>query len=184
MIINSRFVGDSEIKVIDDYFSSEEICKFFKYAKILPYRRREYDNEKDEYPIFSVDFDPIKFQKEMEIGIKISAILESLCFDKSYCLKRVYINMSHYGDVEFPHYDCLPEEKDITVLYYVNDFWDYTWSGETFFYLNHQPEFVVLPKPGRILIFPGNIEHMGSVPSRICKVSRLSLALKYSYIGN
>lgn len=181
-MIKEYTIEGQKIQVIDEVISSEETKKFYRFSKSLPFRRHEYDDEEDEYPIFSVDFEPLKFQHSMDVGIKLSSLMAKLELSDSFRLKRAYINMSHFGDVEFPHYDCSNDEKDITVLLYVNEYWDYRWGGETLFYLNHEPVLAVLPKPGRVVIFPGNIEHLGGTPTRICKQSRLSLALKYTFV--
>jgi Rps23 Pro-64 3,4-dihydroxylase Tpa1-like proline 4-hydroxylase len=87
--------------------------------------------------------------------------------------------VSSYGDVAYPHRDCAIERDDITVLYYVNKDWHYKYGGETIFYEKKDSKLALLPKPGRFVIFPGSIEHMGSVCSRICKETRITLALKY-----
>jgi hypothetical protein len=61
----------------------------------------------------------------------------------------------------------------------VNKKWDYKWGGETIFYEEKDTRMAVLPRPGRIVIFPGRVEHIGTIPTRICTQSRLTLALKY-----
>ncbi len=181
MKINEKKLNNQSVYIIDDFLDKEEIDAFFEYVKTLSFKKNERDDDDDEYPIFSVDFQPDLFLRETFIGKKVQGLLQKLPINKKLTLYRSYINMSHYGDVEFPHYDCNKEREDITVLYYVNNLWNYKWGGETLFYKDKDPEIVVLPKPGRVVVFPGNIEHLGGTPSRVCKVSRLSLALKYSY---
>lgn len=34
-----------------------------------------------------------------------------------YRLFRVYVNLSNYVDIEYPHYDCPRDREDITILY-------------------------------------------------------------------
>ncbi|UKB84722.1 2OG-Fe(II) oxygenase [Chryseobacterium sp. MEBOG06] len=175
-------VDNKEITIINNFLDSDEINAFYEYVSDLSFVKKEKDDEYDEYPIFSVDFIPEEFINDTFIGIKIKEYLQSINMFDQFLLYRSSINMSHYGDVEFPHYDCPIDRKDITVLLYVNNKWDYKWGGETLFYESHDSKAAVLPKPGRLVIFPGNIEHLGGVPTRICKASRFSLALKFAYI--
>ncbi|WP_313002677.1 2OG-Fe(II) oxygenase [Chryseobacterium gleum] len=177
---NKVIVDQKEITIIDDFLTPDEINAFYEYVSELSFVKREKDDEHDEYPIFSVDFIPEDFINDTFIGQKVQDYLKKIYIYDQYKLCRSYINMSHYGDVEFPHYDCSIQAKDLTLLLYVNNKWDYRWGGETIFYENHDSKLAVLPKPGRLVIFPGNIEHLGSVPNRICKASRFSLALKFA----
>lgn len=173
-------LDNKSIYIIDDFLPKEKIDQFYEHVKTLPFTRFETDDEHDEYPIFSVDFKPDTLLGSY-VGEKVEELLSELKINDNLILRRSYVNMSHYGDMGFPHYDCGQDETDITVLYYVNNEWDYTWGGETFFYVDKDPQAVVLPKPGRVVVFPGNIEHLGGIPSRVCKVSRFSLALKYMH---
>lgn len=178
MKIKEIRLDNQSIYVIDDFLPKERVDEFYAHVKTLSFTKTETDDEHDEYPIFSIDFKPETLMRDTYVGEKVNELLKELKFD-NLILGRSYINMSHYGDIGFPHYDCDIKEKDITVLYYVNNHWDYKWGGETLFYSNKDPQAVVLPKPGRVVVFPGNIEHTGGTPTRICKISRFSLALKY-----
>ena len=173
-------VENKNIYIIDDVFSGDEIEAFYEYVKELPFTRNEKSTSYDEFPIFCTDFRPDQFEKETYVGQKARELLQQFIAKASeYKLFRSYINLSNYGDVEYPHYDCPVDANDITILYYVNKEWHYKYGGETVFYSNKDSRIAVLPTPGRFVIFPGNIEHLGSIATRICKLSRYSLALKY-----
>jgi hypothetical protein len=91
-------------------------------------------------------------------------------------LFRVYCNNSLYGDHQHAHVD----NEDLTSLYFANAEWHYNWHGEILLYDRRgEPFYAVAPKPGRVLIFPGNIMHRGGVPSRACFEPRLSVAFKF-----
>jgi SM-20-related protein len=174
-------VDNKEIVIIDDAFTQDQIDAFYEYAMGLSFQKKERSVAADEFPIFSVDFHPDRFETDSFVGQKARNLLQAYT-DKSgsYKLYRSYINLSNYGDVEFPHFDCLQEKEDLTILYYVNRKWSYKYGGETIFYENKDSKLAILPTPGRFVIFPGNVEHLGGVASRICKEPRLSLALKYN----
>ena len=87
-------------------------------------------------------------------------------------LYRVYVNMTHYGDMEYPHQDREPRERNVMLLYYANATWEHHhWGGETLFYEDHDTAVAVLPLPGSIALFRGSIEHTGGVPTRVCPAS-------------
>ena len=173
-------VDGKNIYIIDDVFSQDEIEAFYEYVSDLPFHKREKSTSYDEFPIFSTDFVPDRFETETYVGVKARQLVDQYIEDAgSYKLFRAYVNLSNYGDMEYPHYDCPLDRKDITVLYYVNKEWHYKFGGETMFYSRKDSRIAVLPTPGRFVIFPGNIEHLGSIATRVCRQPRLSLALKY-----
>ena len=64
---------------------------------------------------------------------------------------RAYTNVASFGDMLFTHTDCLPDQHDLTALWYLCERWDLEWGGETMFF-DAQDEIAcaVLPKPGRL----------------------------------
>lgn len=87
------------------------------------------------------------------------------------------IDAQSYGDFQIPHTDIA---NGLTVLYIVNNKWLEEWHGETVFYdQDREPIHIVAPKPGRLLVFPGDILHRGGSPSRKCFEQRLSVAFKF-----
>ena len=179
--IREEEVDKKKIYIIDGAVEQPEIADFFGFVNNLSFKKNERDHDSDQYPIFSVDFKP-EFLEETTIGITARKLLDQQYPNQRFDLFRSYINMSHYGDLEYPHRDCHPNGNDITILYYVNITWDYQWGGETMFYENGDTRLAVLPTPGRFLIFPGSIEHIGTIPTRACNKSRFSLALKYKLL--
>lgn len=180
MKLRTETIEGKKIYIVDEVLEKDEIMAFYEYVSSLAFVKKEKSTSYDEFPIFSVDFEPSLFDKETFIGKKARELMSEFVtnFDL-YRLFRVYVNLSNYGDIEYPHYDCPRDREDITILYYVNSDWHYKYGGETLFYSEKDTRLAVLPKPGRFVIFPGNIEHKGSIATRICKEPRLSLALKF-----
>jgi Rps23 Pro-64 3,4-dihydroxylase Tpa1-like proline 4-hydroxylase len=179
MISRIEKIEGKKIYVIDDYMEESEINSFYDFAVSLPYKRSEKSTNYDEFPKFVANLNIETFKgtfiekKSKELFSKFYAEIEN------YNLFRVYINLSNYGDVEWPHRDCPKGRGDITILYYINREWHYKYGGETLFYSNKEPFYSVVPKPGRFVLFEGDIEHIGGLPNRICKLSRYTLAIKY-----
>ena len=179
MVVRTEKIENESIYVIDQMLPDNYVREFYKTVSSMRMQRAEETLAGDNYPIFSVDFAPEKFEKLELIGKTSRKLLLDFFPSDKFNLQRSYVNMCHYGDVALPHRDCKVGVNNITVLYYVNAEWKHSWGGETMFYENGESKAAVLPKPGRFVIFRGAIEHSGTIPSRICSVSRLTLALKY-----
>ncbi|MDN5865612.1 MAG: 2OG-Fe(II) oxygenase [Gammaproteobacteria bacterium] len=92
---------------------------------------------------------------------------------------RSYCNHASYGDMLFTHTDSQPDTEGLTALWYFAPQWDVEWGGETLLFNSRKDaEFVVSPRPGRLLVFDGRILHAGRAPSRTCVLPRLTFALK------
>jgi len=90
-------------------------------------------------------------------------------------IARVLVNLSVPSDSNFlhTHHDCT------VVLYYVNTRWDADWAGETVFYNDSKTEVTqaVNIKPGRVVVFDGNMHHSVRPQSHIAPHYRFTLAI-------
>jgi SM-20-related protein len=92
-------------------------------------------------------------------------------------LTRCYANRHTFGTEGYIHTDSQRKE-DHTVIVYLNEEWDYGWGGETMFYENGEVLKGVTPRFGRMVVFPGYIEHCAKGLSRICSKVRTTLMFK------
>lgn len=184
MNINHYFIEDQQIYVINDMLLPSEVDEFYNYIVKLPFLKQERDNDQDDHPSFSLDLKPKEFELKMPMGNIARKLISKFYPEKDYILFRVAVNLMTKGDMEVPHYDCLPQRDDVTLLYYINKEWEHTWGGETLFYNQGDTELGILPKPGRFVIFPGIVEHKAGIPSRLAKDVRYTLALKYTSRSN
>ncbi len=96
-----------------------------------------------------------------------------------YRVTRAYCNYAQHGDMLFTHVDCPPDARGLTALWFIAKEWHVDWGGETLFFNNAgDAEFVVSPRPGRLVVFDGAILHVGRPPNRICFAPRYSFAFK------
>ena len=92
---------------------------------------------------------------------------------------RAYTNFASYGDMLYTHTDCLPDQRELTALWFLATRWDPEWGGETMFFdAAGDALFCASPRPGRLVLFDGAIPHAGRPPSRICFVPRYTFAIK------
>jgi SM-20-related protein len=92
----------------------------------------------------------------------------------------VYANGQTWGQDSPIHRDNLPSEPGRTAVLFCNDYWTTTWSGELLFCNNAKTDVItaVLPKPGRIVIFDGEMPHRAKSPSIDCDRLRTTIAFK------
>ena len=75
-------------------------------------------------------------------------------------IMRNYVNLNLPGTPGFWHTDS--PANGPTIILYLNDTWNTTWGGQTAFYSDRKNLIIkyVDVKPGRIVVFKPNIEHM------------------------
>ena len=94
---------------------------------------------------------------------------------------RWYCNKIKNNETPQSHYDS-KYETDTTILYYVNKNYNYEWGGETVFY-DEDKELIkaVMPKPGRISVFPANVLHSARPFALYVMEPRYTIAFKYMF---
>lgn len=95
-------------------------------------------------------------------------------------LVGVYANGQTCGQDSPIHRDNRPGLAGRTVVVFCNSHWASAWGGELTFYSNDKTDVIksVLPRPGRIVIFNGEIPHSAKSPNMNCAELRLTLAFK------
>ena len=93
-------------------------------------------------------------------------------------LVRCYANAHTFGVEGFLHADT-PKDDNYTSLLYLNPVWKKEWAGELLFFDDAGDTFfTVSPKPGRVLVFSGNVVHAARAVARSCPAIRVSVAFK------
>lgn len=92
-----------------------------------------------------------------------------------------YINGYTYGTDGYPHYEVPPPlaAEQRSILIYCCPRWEPAWGGETVFFDDDgDVSAAILPKPGRVLVFRGDVLHVARAPSRFCPMERRVLVFK------
>ena len=94
-------------------------------------------------------------------------------------LLRVYVNAYTHGNDPGPHVDS-EGEGDFTAVVYLCKEWQPDWAGETVIFTADRADIErsVLPKPGRVVIFPAERLHVARGISRRCAELRIVLVFK------
>lgn len=91
-------------------------------------------------------------------------------------LERVYANFALFGDYHHVHTD-----GDVwTVLFFANAQWRDDWGGELLLYEDDDATMAraIAPRPGRAVLFDGDLLHRAGAPSKYCPEPRLTVAVK------
>lgn len=110
------------------------------------------------------------------------AIHHKIPNNDDFVLDRVYANAYTSSDSPRPHQDSLASDG-ITIIYYANPEWDWSYGGETvFFDLGSQDtNKAVLPKAGRFVIFDPFLFHCARPQNNIGPKFRYTVVFKLKY---
>jgi SM-20-related protein len=180
-IFRTLQIDDRSFVLIDDLFRPDFIGVFDQFLKGLRFSLTDYDTEDSRRVLHWIhEFSVEDVTSHPLLGFvfsRIKSATETVCAQPRIELKRIHCNASLYGDLQFPHQDA---SNGMTWLYYANSAWQSNWMGETIFYDSRgEPLYAVFPKPGRVIVFAGDIVHRGGVPSRECIDARRTLAFKF-----
>tara|TARA_B100001113_G_scaffold196016_1_gene160768 strand:+ start:345 stop:953 length:609 start_codon:yes stop_codon:yes gene_type:complete len=159
-----------QVMVIDNLFSPEEVEMMDTYFTYFDGWQFIFDDSPDDnlstfslgraidYPNYG-EFDYFCKQHVFpRAGIPIPAF------------HRVVYNAFRFGDS--PSIHCDGEALDaISFLVYCNKEWKPEWGGETIFMNGDRITDTIIPKPGRIVVFPGLVPHGGKAPTKHCPVA-------------
>lgn len=181
------------IHIFDGLFQPEFIATLGQQLANLPFTASDYDNEqtkhilhmKCELPAQSLLLDQAGNLNPQAYQL---AIIARICFDllqrfypeyQQIKLERAHVNSIPYGDFLIKHVDGPPQQV-LTGLYFANAHWQQDWAGELIFADQYGESLYAIEfKPGRLLLFPGDILHRAGSPSRICFAHRLSVGYKF-----
>jgi hypothetical protein len=85
-----------------------------------------------------------------------------------------------YGDLPTTHRDS-DTGATITAIAYMHRDWQPDWGGELIVCEDKgDARIAIAPRPGRLVIFRGDLPHRAGAPSRLCFSSRNALVFRYT----
>ncbi len=145
-----------------------------------------YSNKSMPFGHWNVDITKTGINNTVDVSTKLPEqfkkvwdALNAAFFNSQAILIRSYSNRHTFGTEGYIHTDTQRQE-DHTCVVYMNKDWEADWGGETSFYNDDKTEITksVVPKYGRVAVFPGTIHHKASAISRICPAVRTTLMFK------
>jgi len=177
-------IEGKKIYVYDDLIEPEVIAQIKEALDQNAFTRNEIARQDTEQHRHWARNMPVEAAQQLPLFKATVLAAQPFCkTGNRFRLYRAYTNCSNYGDMLFTHTDCLAGAGEITALWYICNQWDHEWGGETlFFNSNNDAEFVATPRPGRLVVFDGEITHCGRPPSRICYENRYTFAMKLEQV--
>jgi SM-20-related protein len=171
-------ISGRELFICDGFIEPAFVTKIGNIVKSLHYQRKE--KSRPDVPAAAASADIADSVLSVDpFFLRLRQVAEQMFPGEVLRDQRAYVNSSIYGDTYYAHRDCSAHRNHVTVLYYVNLEWQTDWGGETIFYDDEQePQLVVAPKAGRMVISRGAILHRGTVPTRACHEERFTIAYK------
>jgi hypothetical protein len=167
------------LSVVDGVLAQSTVLRDFPYFANLPYRLSDFDrSDTAQVRHFANQLSSDALLENASLKTyftKAVQILDLLGISHGR-LERAYINLNFHGDEQFSHDDG----NLWTVLFFLNPTWNEDWRGEFVAYEDGEPAHLILPKPGRAIVFDGRIVHRGGTPSKFCTEPRLTLAMKFA----
>jgi len=188
--LGPRAAGTRAIAQFDSLFPAEQLKAAQDYfAANVRWRYGWPQGEKDPYSHWVVDFLGAGPENETPLDDKLIAdpnlkpiadLWRTLRSGpmRGHHLIRCYANAHTYGVEGYPHFDS-KTPNNCTAIVYLNPAWKAEWAGELVL-LDEAKDVVqaVLPKPGRVVLIPGDVLHVARGVSRHCPAIRVSLAFK------
>jgi len=172
------------ILVFDDYLDKQEIdTNYFYFRDTVSWNFMGSGGDINKWRKFNYK---LKFKNKIEKKLKkqTESILKDMHIFDLLQSERTYASANPYGTVHESHVDYnedFSSKGGITVMYYLNNFWNFNFAGETVFYNKNNQDILksIIPKPGRITVFDGTIEHCAREVRRDLNDLRMVLTFKY-----
>lgn len=170
----------------DELIPADLLAPCIDYLKKANWVYGWHSNKNLPYSHWNVDISKTAIDHSEEVKHKIPpefqrlwAILNKEIFLNKATLVRCYSNRHTFGTEGYIHTDT-EREGDYTCVIYLNKKWEANWGGETAFYTYDNSEILgaVLPKFGRLVVFPGNIPHCARSITKMCNDVRTTLMFK------
>jgi SM-20-related protein len=176
-------IAKHEVVVLDGVFDPQTILSVHRWFVQLALRRIDVDYEKEAFgQHWVLQMKPCTdFVKAIPFLDSLSRIAALALPQYRLRLKEAKAYSSTFGDVHLAHEDS--SNPTVTLLLFGNAAWRDEWMSEMLFYERGEPTVAVQPRPGRIVIFRGDIAHRAGTPSRLCHESRYSLVLRFDILG-
>lgn len=179
-LVKCASVNSCLVFVVDGLVHEEVRDSLYECLQKDAFRRTEFARpDTQDFRHHVVEYSPDRLRRT-ELYAVVSRLVSLLFPQDQLEAYRIYTNAVMYGDAAFAHRDA-NDSDHVTALVYPNPDWSSELGGETVFYdENGEAVLAVEPRPGRVCIFHGCIQHKGSPPSRLFWGSRYTTAFKFA----
>lgn len=179
--IRRESIGERTILVCDGAITHTECSLFLETMKVGTFSRTQCPSRDNLQFRHWVRDLKIKQVEKLSLYQVTTDLIAREYPDKPYQCERAQVDMVSYGDVIPAHRDSEPDEMDVlSAQWYICNYWDVDWGGETLFFNDASDACVVVsPRPWRLVLFDGALLHAARSPSRNCFEPSMALTLKF-----
>lgn len=172
----------AEITVADGVLPTRLFAELAAFMQGPIWRYGHYSNlNHDRFSFWSSSFFDYRDANKSDIPVVVEAVWDFLSRGLlvGHVLERLYANAHTFGVEGGIHQDSKDEDYLSTIVY-CHSRWSTGWGGNLEIYNDGIDEVVqsVVPKPNRIVSFPGFLPHCARPLSRDCPELRISLVIK------
>jgi len=182
--VNEYEVGSAPLVVIDDLLTPKERRECFAelfYGYAWGYGARSRRGGDPEFPFWGRRHLPtLPPQSVRTILDKVRPLAEPRIDGpwSDYELTRIVCGAHTAGSSGYIHFDRPKRAKSVSILYYGNLRWNSNWAGDTkFFSSRKEIGHSVLPRPGRVAVFPSHVLHAAAPVANICADLRVTMSI-------
>lgn len=173
-------IDDKRLVVLDGLLERARHHSVFRWVMQLPYKFIDIDSYYSiEFRHWICPFSPASDSCESVPLLRfLTSVGRGLMEGPNLKVRRSHVYCVPYGDVPVAHSDVV-DEFGVTVLYFGNALWEEAWGSEMLFFgSTGEPEIAVALKPGRIVVFHGDIRHRAGSPMRHCNEARYTVVVR------
>jgi hypothetical protein len=177
--------GEEDVTTHDDALDPALLVAVLKDIRKLGFQFGWHSNKGVDFSHWNINYGgskKLRFDIRPKMPRAVGAVWDALIEKRIMCKEhrpiRAYVNAMTFGTEGYPHTDT-QVASDTTVVVYLNPEWKADWAGETVFFDSSDDVVkAVLPRFGRVSVFPGNMLHAARGLSRICPEARYVLVFK------
>ncbi len=191
-----RRIEPHGVRAVDGLFKESELDALVRTVGAIPLYYLNHAEQQSTHELYAhwayplVDAD---LKAPRDVASELSALDDTLApitaawrktlrlLPRSATTVNCYVNGYTYGTDGFPHREVPPPRahEQRSILIYCCPRWEPAWGGETvFFDEDGDIAASILPRPGRVLVFRGDVLHVARAPSRFCPIERRVLVFK------
>ena len=170
-----------QVIVIDDIFTKDEIQWMEDYFTLFDGWQLIFDDPEQSLSQYSLGqvIDLPNFGEFEQFCMRVFKERSGVPVPNFH---RVVYNCFRFGDSPNLHIDG-EQEDALKLMVYPNTKWSEAWGSESVFVRDGEITDAIIPKPGRLVIFPGSIPHGAKAPNRNHEgVARFSAVFQYTLV--
>lgn len=191
-----RSLGRHGVRALDGVFTPAQVQALVQTVAAIPLYFMNHADSQDTHELYGHWDYPLVLVKRgapRDVGADLRALDDTLApirhaWQRTLKLLpagaqtvNAYVNGYTYGTDGYPHVEVSHPRaaEQRSILVYCCPRWEPAWGGETVFFDDDGDiSAAILPKPGRVLVFRGDILHVARAPSRFCPMERRVLVFK------